>query len=218
MKRVQQKGGILQGPKSAVKLRIPDGLDALIIAHIHANPQPFLHAIPDSECLVASIVDYTCSSEDKCLDNKWFEIVVPHCIKGKEDLKQAKVRHGDIHNNVPFSKIPNHRNLRFPIDPSVNSYFEVNEKHFRIFTRGFCQFVCTVCAKNCDRQAVMLVFGSMTPPRFLPVTAALRLYICSPRFDLQDNTEVRIFLKKKKRYMKGAITLKPPVIFHINQV
>ena len=61
--RVRGNRAVLQGPKSDVKLQVPPGLHGLISGHMHTDPTPFLHAIPESECLVAPIVDYTTGTQ-----------------------------------------------------------------------------------------------------------------------------------------------------------
>ena len=104
--RVKGNRAVLQGPKSDIKLYIPQNVDGYISGHVHIDPALFLHIIPDSECLVAPIVEYNHKSYQSHQHNIWFKIKIPHCIRKSSDLKTIKVRHGDMHLNLPFVELP----------------------------------------------------------------------------------------------------------------
>ena len=177
--RVRGESAVLQAPKSAVKLYIPDGLDAYVSGTVHTDPTPFLHAIPLSECLISPIVKYHLVSDDKS-GNIWFKIKVPHCLGKWSDLKSIKVRHGDIHKSVPFTELP-----------SSTCHYEVDLNYIKIHTQGFSQFICTSCKKTCQAEARAFVFGSISPlVETRPITAALRLYLTSALFKIQDYNQV----------------------------
>ena len=176
--RVRRNRAVLQGPKSDVKLHIPDGLVGFISGHMHTDPTPFIHAIPESECLVAPIVDYTTCTEKPCFTN-WFKIVIPHCIDNKEDRKHVRVRHGDIYKNIPFSEIP-----------SDDWFFVVRGQDIIIYTKHFSQFICTSCKKVCQAEAKAFIFGSIPSLQYRPIRAAVRLYITSPLYQIQDYNKV----------------------------
>ena len=161
-------------PASEVELHIPKELDAFFVGHVHTNPKDFLHIIPGGECLVSPIVEFQCIPETSPLKSTWFRIDVPHCLQ-PQDIKKLKVRHGDIRKNIPFAEVP-----------SNDCYFRVYEKYVTIFTRHFSQFVCTSCEKICHGEGKALIFGSNSPAGYLPKTASLRLYVCSPLFRIAD--------------------------------
>ena len=175
--RLMGRRAVLQNPQSSVKLHVSEDLKGFVYGHMHTDPSPFLHAIPESECLVSPIVDYhifikTCTNPDKS-----FEIYVPHCINNVKDLKHIKVRCGDIHRNVPFSELS-------------SDDFDVNINHITIRTKHYSQFICTSCKNVCRAEANALIFGSMSPLWHTPTTAALRLYIASSLYTTQDFKKV----------------------------
>ena len=172
--QVNGKSAVLQAPDSAVRLHVPKGLYAFIMGHVHTEAKPFHHVIPDGECLVSPIVEYLYISKQEAPKNTWFMITVPHCLE-KNDINTIKVRHGDIHKNIPFMVVP-----------SKDCYFEVDEEHITIFARHFSQFICTSCKKVCHGQAKVFIFGSTSPSKHRPRTSALRSYACSPLFRIID--------------------------------
>ena len=188
--RVRGESAVLQAPKSAVKLYIPEGLDAYVSGTVHTDPTPFLHAIPQSECLISPIVEYHLVSDDK-LGNIWFKIKVPHCLRKWGDLKSIKVKHGDIHKGVPFTELP-----------SRNCHYEVDLNHITIHTQGFSQFICTSCKNICQAEARAFIFGSISPLiETRPITAALRLYLTSALFKIQDYNQVSSSVNEIKMTM-----------------
>ena len=182
--RVRGESAVLQAPRSAVKLYIPEGLDIYLSGTVHTDPTPFLHVIPLTECLISPIAEYRLVSGDKWWNiwfkNIWFKIKVPHCLRKWSDLKSIKVMHGDIHKNVPFSELP-----------SSTCHYEVDLNYITIYTKGFSQFICTSCKKTCQAEARAFVFGSISPlVETRPITAALKLYLTSALFKIQDYNQV----------------------------
>ena len=169
---------ILQGPKSSVKLHIPQDLDAVAMGHAHTDVKPFLHVIPEGECLVSPVAEYHYTA--KKTKYAWFRLQIPHCVKKKEHLRDIIVRHGDIHKDVPFSEVPRCETL------DTDCYYEVDEKHIIIYTTHFSQFTCTLCKKVCCGDGKAFIFGGLSPLAFTPLTAALRLYMCSPLYKIDD--------------------------------
>lgn len=181
--RLQGRGAVLQSPNSAVKMYAPHGIHALFQSHVHTDPTPFLHALPDDECLVSPLVEYECLYSTESPDRHWFELKVPHCAKNSRSIR---VRHGDIHRNIPFTQVPNSMDINFPLDPSTDCYFEAEKKFITIYTTHFSQFICSSCERSCQTEALLFLFGSMTPLKYCPVKSAIRLYVCSPLYDTFD--------------------------------
>ena len=177
--RVQGNGGILQGSNSSARLFLPKRLNAFVMGRVHTDVQPFIHLIPDGECLVSPIVDYSCTFNEEKPNGTWFKIVVPHCIRKKKHLKNVKVRHGDIYKNVPFVEVP-----------TEECHFEVDEGNITIFTRHFSQFVCTGCEKVCHGDGKAFIFGGLSPLEYKPLKVTLRLYVCSPLYRIDDYRSV----------------------------
>ena len=172
---------MLQGSGSDVQLHIPEGLHGLISGHAHTDPTPFLDHIPQSDCLVSPIADYNCSLIISNCPEELFEIKVPHCLKDRKQLHHIRVRHGDIYNGVPFVEM-----LSFTVD----------EKYITIKTSSFSQFICTVagCQEKCSGNPKAFVFGRITPLKYQPIYSALRIYMCSPLYDILDFEQVIIFI------------------------
>ena len=171
---VNGQSAVLQGPGSAVKLHIPEGLYGFISGHAHIDPTPFLNHIPETECLVSPIVEYNCSLTRNC-GKGLFVVKVPHCLRNSTEFKNIRVHHGDIYNGVPFGEI-----LSFTVD----------EKYITIKTTRFSQFICTVCSEHCYGNPKAFLFGRITPLRYLPIKSALRIYMCSPLYDILDFEQV----------------------------
>ena len=170
---------MLQGPGSDVQLHIPEGLHGFISGHAHTDPTPFFDHIPQSECLVSPIAEYNCSLISNCPEGL-FEIKVPHCVRNRRHFQHIRVWHGDIHKNTSFSE---------------QSYFTVDEKYITIKTLNFSQFICTVpeCQESCYGNAKAFIFGRITPLRCPPIKSALRIFMCSPLYDILDFKQVILF-------------------------
>ena len=160
---------MLQGPGSDVQLHIPEGLHGFISGHAHIDLTPFLDHIPESECLVSPIIEYnsTFTSSQKGL----FEIKVPHCVRNRNQFQHIQVRHGDVYKKLPFFR---HRKC------------EIHDRYLTIYTSHFSQFICTVCSQSCHGNAKAFIFGRITPLRYPPIKSALRIYMCSPLYDILD--------------------------------
>ena len=178
--QVNGEKAVLQGPGSDVQLHIPEGLHGFISGHAHTDPTPFLDHIPESDCLVSPIAEYNCSFTSSC-PKRLFETIVPHCVRNQEFFQQIRVWHGDIHNKTPF------------LDKST---FVVDEKYIKIQTYGFSQFFCTIpgCQESYYGNPKAFIFGRITPLKYPPIKSALRIYMCSPLYDILDFEQVDLFL------------------------
>ena len=177
--RVHGESAVLQGPGS-VQLHIPEGLLGFISGHAHTDPTPFLDHIPESECLVSPIVEYNCSFSYSCPIGL-FKIKIPHCVENKKHFLHIRVWHGDIYKKIPFHQ---------------RSTFTVNAQYITIQTSTFSQFICTHagCQESCYGNPKAFIFGRITPLRYLPIYSALRIYMCSPLYDISDFKQVYLSL------------------------
>ena len=172
--RVNGEKSVLQGPGSDVQLHTPEGLHGFISGHAHTDPTPFLKVIPKSECLVSPIAEYYSSFSSNC-QKSLFEIKVPHCVRKRKQFQNIRVWHGDIRKKLPFTKHTN---------------FKKYDQHLVIYTSHFSQFICTVCSDSCHGNAKAFIFGRITPLRYLPIYSSLRIYMCSPLYDITDFKKV----------------------------
>ena len=180
-------GGILQIPNSDVILEAPEEVHGFIYGLMHTDPTGFL---PKSKHLISPIADYHFILFDQGNSHKrLFKIKFPHGLKKKKHLANIKVSHGDIHKNIPFKDIPSLRDLLLLENPCFDHYFEVDEQYAIVSTINFSQF-CLYCDRPCEGEAKALVFGSMKPPQFPPTSAALRVYVASPKYGTRDFNQV----------------------------
>ena len=167
---------MLQGPVSDVQLHIPEGIHGFISGHAHTDPALFLDHIPETECLVSPIIEYNCSFTSSC-PKGLFEIKVPHCVKNRKHFQNIRVRHGDIYSGVPFYE---------------TNTFMVHDQYIIIQTSSFSQFICTVdgCEERCTGVPKAFIFGHITPLKYPPIKSAVRIYMCSPLYDIKDFKKV----------------------------
>ena len=175
---------VLQSPGSDVRLFTPKGIHGLITSYVHTTPTLFLNELSPNECLISPIVEchFTCFQEMSM--ERYFEIRIPHCLTQKKYLKDIIVWHGDINKNIPFSELPSKDN---------ECFFKIHEKYISVFTPHFSQFFCTICDTVCQSEAKAFVFGSLSPPQHTPISAAVRLYVASPLYKIQDFKNVNHF-------------------------
>ncbi len=137
------KMNTLQALDSDVILTIPKGIRATVIAHIHTHTQDILQNIPDGECLIAPVPDYSCIVRHRENDNDMFEVKIRHCAA--QNWRRIIVSCGDIHNGVPFTKMKK----RNKFSPKDGNHYTVDKKFITIYTSHFCQFLCTLCGEQC---------------------------------------------------------------------
>ena len=131
--------------------------------------------IPEDECLVAPIAEYHCVYKNEGQDEDPFKIMIPHCIRNRDALSSVRVRHGDIYKNKPFQEIS----------------FRVHESYITIFTNEFSQFICTSCERICYGQGKAFVFGNLIKYPSLQPLSSVRLYLCSPLYNIKDFRKVK---------------------------
>ena len=149
------------------------------MGHIHTDVKPFFHAIPDEECVIAPVVECHVTIKRLNVAPSMFRIKIPHCLTKTKELETVVVRHGNINTKRKFKKLP-----------LPTSFFEVDEKFITIFTSSFSQFICTSCNKTCHGQGKAFVFGNILQYPDKRPTASVRLYVCSPLYQLEDYEKV----------------------------
>ena len=169
---------ILKAPDSDVRLHVPPEVEAFVYGHTHTGIQHFLSHIPKDECLIAPIAEYQCvhKDENRSKSKSPFKIMIPHCIRDKAALSSIRVRHGDIYKNKPFEE---------------TNWFQVNDSYITIYTNEFSQFICTSCQRICHGQGKAFVFGNLIKyPSLLPLSS-VRLYMCSPLYNIKEYRKVK---------------------------
>ena len=179
----------IRTPVSNVTLYIPKSVNATVITHIHTNTLPFHEVIPENECFIAPIPEITIiPRHDKVGKDRgsiWYQLRIPHCVRDSSKLNSIRVRHGNIHSNKTFSLVPALQKYGAH-NFTLNCYYEVDSSYVTIHTRTFSQFVCTSCERICHGNAKAFLFGSLRPYGSLSMVTALRLYVCSPLYNIKD--------------------------------
>ena len=187
-RRADGRATILKDVKSEVQLHVPDDVCGLIVGHAHTSFRPFLDYVPRKECFVSPIPEYHFIPDEGKDEGPapWFTIQIPHRIKSKI-LKSIRVRHGDIHKNVPFKLVPK----QLTVPKGLDVWYKVTNKNVILYTTHFSQFVCTTCEKSCKGQVKTMVFGSLFPYNNDHVTT-VSIHMGSTLYDIADFRKVHL--------------------------
>ena len=187
-------GATLHTTNSDVSLKVAQGIRSVVTHAVYTDCSRFKKFIPDAECLVSPIVEYSVKeleveefvSECKC------QIIIPHCLHKQEQLPSIRVRYGDLGKRDPFQLITS------ALGHSQNDpYYEVDEKSIRIFTNNFSTFICTSCDKVCDASIVSFMFGSLKSfPEDDESLVKVKTFLCSSLYNLHIFTQVLHMLCK----------------------
>ncbi len=184
-------GVTLQGPHSDVQIDLLQGTQGTIVGHVELNPQAFLQHIPESECLIAAIPDYTFYSKYNhklSLIKHKFKITIRHTLENPEDLPYIRVRHGDIYKGTQFELIPHKDD-----NPAGNEiYWEADINNIIITTTHFSQFLCTSCKIICDTRLVAFVTGTIREIDSCRIAESV-LFMCPLQFTTKDYKMVSLF-------------------------
>ena len=101
-------------------------------------------------------------------------------------MNLLRVRHGDIHKNIPFEIVPE---MMKASDTDFDYWFKINKTMIVIEASHFSQFICTSCEKTCKGQVVAMTFGSMEPCNG-HLLAGVRVHIASSLYNTEDFRKV----------------------------
>ncbi len=186
MNLVDGRGAKVKYLDSDVILTVPDGIHCTLIGCIHTHDYDLLNEIPEDECLISPIPDYTCFVKQKPTSQQMFKIRIPHCVRNNKKLNSILVRKGDIHKNIPFQVIP--RKTEFT--PPTQTCYEVDETSITVYTSGFSQFICTSCNKECDREIHGKLYGSHVMLSSNHLAHISELYLVGPLYSIKDFQKV----------------------------
>ncbi len=178
-------GGILKSPHSDVCLEIPNGLHGTIEGYIDLDPKSYLEHIPESECLIAPIPDYTSNARQNNNDSSgqpYYKIKLRHTVTNENDLRFIKVRHGDIHNNTPFTLIPH----KHTAQPGATAFWQADREYITITTKHFSQFICSCCKMLCEDNVQAFVFGALRDIPRNGIHADMKVFLCPALFRIMD--------------------------------
>ncbi len=174
-------------PGSDVRVQIPKGEYGTLKGYVECDPTHFLEHIPESECLVAPIADFTFSPFTAKLDTYAgkMKICLKHTVNNQENLKYLRVRKGNIQNGGPFEIIPR----KVPAG-SGGTYWEADTNDLIITARHCTQFICTSCKRNCDNNLQAFMTGAMKTTGQTKFAEA-RLFLCPSLYRIEDYKSVR---------------------------
>ncbi len=124
------QGDVLQGPDSDVRLIIPKGINCTVIGVVHTCTQDILEHIPDGECLIAPVPEFSCiSGETREIESRsMFEIKIRHCAA--QNWRKIIVRSGNFRNGMPFTQM-----AQMPVfSPEQGNHYIVDSKFITIYT------------------------------------------------------------------------------------
>ncbi len=177
----------LKLPGSDVRIEISKGEYGTLQGYVECDPTEYLDHIPDDECLVAPIADFTFSPFKAKRSNNAGEMKIhlKHTIKNEEDIKYLRVRKGNIHKGDSFEIIPHKSSAA-----GSKTYWEADTNGLTITARHCTQFLCTSCKKNCDNNLQAFVTGAIKGPDESKF-AEVRLFLCPSLYHIEDYKSVR---------------------------
>ena len=175
---------VLQGNGSDVRLIIPKGIACAVIGHVHTYTQDILKHIPDGECLIAPIPEYSCTVKHKSSEWDMFQIRIRHCAGHR--WNDIIVRCGDVHNGIPFTQMPK----KATFSPGQGNHYTVGKKFIYIYISHFCQFLCTICGEECRGEIQALLFGCLFKGNKGALVHVSTLYLCGPLYSIKDFRKV----------------------------
>ncbi len=183
------QGDVLQGPDSDVRLIIPKGINCTVIGHVHTITQDILEHIPDGECLIAPIPEFSCILEEteKIGTGSMFEIKIRHCVAN--DWEKIIVRSGDFRKGISFTQMVK----REVFSQEQGNHYTVDEEFITIYTSHFCQFLCTLCGFRC-KEIQALLFGALFTDETDSLVHKSALYLCGPLYSIRDFRKVKVML------------------------
>ena len=153
---------IIQAKNSRVKLHVPKGVHGAVLGNIHTIHSKFLHLIPDSECIVGPMCEYSVHpfiNGPQIPSSEKFILQVPHimqCISNVHD--NIKVRWVNLGANVT-TLVKAQGNMG---SESEDSSYSADNKYINILTSHFTTFLVTAENINCCAgSANVLLYGSL---------------------------------------------------------
>ena len=186
------KACTMQAEGSDVKLHTEDGIWGILLEKVHTNYSRFLHHIPDAECVVGPICEYSLhpfKSGTEAPQHGGFTIQVPHIVKDivarKERIKVRKIcleAGVELVNYLPLC-----------LNNQKKNTFNVDQQYINIFPRSFCRFLVTAEGLNCCAQsAQLLLFGKLKNMKDYEPLVTVNTYFASNLYEIQDNLKVGI--------------------------
>ena len=182
---------VIQAQNSLVKLHVPKGVHGAVFGNIHTIHSKFLHLIPDSECIVGPMCEYSVHpfiQGPQVPSHEQFQLQIPQ-ILGQKAVQQKKIR-------VRYSNNANTVVATFRADDESSQVtpdlaFNVDRKYVNILTCNLGSFMVTADALTCcARSVVAHVYGSQMNVQNSSPPTTMKVHVSSALYDLQDYEDV----------------------------
>ena len=172
----------LKSPDSEITLEVAEGLNAVIMQHVHADFDTICMFIPPHECIVSPAVRFIVQNGNHEKSEEFmFKAKIPHCLPEGYDFSQLKVRSGNLSKKASLKEIE-----RGKPQSTDTPYYTADEKYITLYTNHFCDIVCTSTNKACDSLTI-LPFGYLYPLKDENETRAkVKVFLCSYLYSEQD--------------------------------
>ena len=208
---VKGESCIIQAKNSQVKLHVPKGVHGAVLGKIITKHTKVLHLIPDSECIVGPICEYSVHpfiNGAQIHSPEKFLLQVPHIISDATEAKsKVRVRHVD--------SVTREVNIIRPHgEPRFGMSCTIDENYVHILTSQFSPFLVTAEDMNCGAgRASVLLYGSLkNNPNTKPLTT-VKVFFSSALCEIQDYEDVssqssnKLIISQNLPYMKMNFVL-----------
>ena len=184
---------VIQAKNSQVKLHVPKGVHGTVLGKIHTNHTKFLHLIPDSECVVGPMCEYSIHpfiNGSQIHSTEQFLLQIPHVIQNLTEVGyQLKVQCVNL--NAGVTKLVK---TQFEMElESEDSCYYADDKYINILTRHFSTFLVTAeNIKCCAGSANIVLYGSLKNFPDSKPTTTVKVYFSSVHSNIKDYEDVSI--------------------------
>ena len=169
--------------KSSVSIQIAEGVQSVILKHVHTDFDSIRKSIPKDECLISPVVNLH-AHDDVCEEKESAEYrytaLIPHYLPAGHRLSSVKVRCGNI-------KRGSLREIRRK-KPQDNRapYYEVEIDHVTLYSNHFCDVICTSTNKVCTTKVMAFPFGLIEKQKDQTTRMKMKTFLCSYLYSDND--------------------------------
>ena len=199
----------LQGRESDVQLFIPQNVHGLLISSVCTDNSEVSHQIPDDECIIGPMVGFQLHSkyEHDHEPKHHYIITIPHCLEEDSVWDLIKVRKFKSRNTEAVVNI-----TQYDANQEQDTYYYMEEHCIRIYSKHFCDFICSTCGPDlCRDKAMVFFYGSIQPSGDQGTSVIIMPFFCSFLYNITDYREVGQLIKL---YLYPPILSENGFVFH----
>ena len=190
-------GGVVKGravlradPESDISIETDEGVNGIIMQHIHNDFQIVRDVTSSRECLISPVVHFHTleSLGDITSSVYWYKVTIPHCLPRGHGSSSIKVRYGDIYRGT-LRKME----LGRPQE-GIKPFYEIQDKSITVYANHFCDVVCTSTHKICTSNILTLPFGLIRTFHIdsdVQTNVKVKIFLCSILYSNADLKKVR---------------------------